>query len=144
MSNPRVVLYSIDSLNLIVRVSSGVVYQNQVGGQLCVQAEQEGVLVPVDMSEEDLSKLLNFEFPQGKQGLDAKSVRFLEQFLASSPSCSFMEIDDARIDESYEAWVHVRVRQVPSFFDPSKGETYAGALYGFSGASGILTWPNSD
>lgn len=144
MKQSRILLYNIESINLIIECPSGVVYQNQVGGQLCVQAEAEGVIAPIHISSHDLSELLSFPFPQGYQGLSDSTVEFLTGFLASSPACSFLELDQNRINESFEAWVHVVIRSVPPRFDPNTQESYTGNIFGFSGMHGLITWPNSD
>ncbi len=37
-----------DELMLLLDYPSGVIYQNQVGGNVCWQEELEGILAPID------------------------------------------------------------------------------------------------
>ena len=43
---PRVTLWNVEGVVLILLTQSGVVYSNQTGGPLCHQSEAEGILVP--------------------------------------------------------------------------------------------------
>lgn len=144
MSTRRVLLYQIESTYLIVECSSGVIYQNQVGGQICFQAEQEGVLAPLDVRSESANTLAERAFPQGCQGIAPETADFLDELFRLDLGMAFLVVDRARLAESWEAWIYVLIDQIPNSFDTNTQEAYSGPLYGFSGSRGVVTWPNSD
>jgi hypothetical protein len=144
MLKRRVVLYDIDTLFLVIECASTVVYQNQVGGVVCFQAELEGVLAQLDVSEEILESIMNCDFFQGRQGIDAAIADKLDAVFRANHMTSFITVDREKLDESWEAWIHVRLRDMPDTFElPREGE-YHGLVFGFSNACAVVTWPNSD
>lgn len=144
MANKRIVLYDLpDEIALIVEHPTGVTYQNQVGGSVCWQAELEGVLSPLDVDPEVKKRLQDCPYPDGRQGITPQLTDTVDALLASVPATSFLEVDRAHLDESWEAWVHVLITSPED--DPGKlFEPYQGPLHGFGRCRGVLTWPNSD
>ena len=143
MAEKWILLYDIEQIMLIVEHPSGVKYQNQVGGNVCCQEELEGVLSPLDVSPEVTDRIENCPYPGGIQGITAEIADTIDALLASASRTSFLKVDRARLDDSWEAWVYVLIDSpestVPDLFGP-----YAGSIYGFGAARGVLTWPNSD
>lgn len=147
MARPRILLWNCEKLCLIVPCPSGVIYQNQVGGNVCWQAEMEGVLAPLDDFDNALAQLEGYDFPTGGQGISVATADFVDRILASSRTNRFLSVDRTRLGECWEAWIHVRIAPVPSWTwppGPPKDADYLGPIFGFTETSGILTWPNSD
>lgn len=143
MANKRVSLHYIPGMMLIIEHPSGVRYLNQVGGVVNAQEEMEGVLAPLDISEEAASRIEAYPYPQGRQGLSSGIATMIDDVLASEPGTRFLRVDRTRLDESWEAWVHVRFHS-PDTDDRSLVDPYFGEAYGFGAARGVLTWCNSD
>jgi Family of unknown function (DUF6210) len=144
MSTKRVLLYDIETAYIVIECSSGVVYQNQVGGQICFQAELEGVLAPLNARPESANMLTERVFPQGLQGIDPNTADFLDELFRKDLGMAFLTVDRARLADSWEAWIYVRIGHVPDSVNTTDQDRYSGALYGFSGSQGVITWPNSD
>jgi hypothetical protein len=144
MTIGRIRLYNIDAICLIVECDSGVIYQNQVGGLVCFQAEQEGVLAPLDVSPEITQLVEDHKFAQGRQGIDMEAADLLDGIFRSNRALSFLSVDRTRLEESWEAWVYVRIGDVPRTPDFEPESTYFGPIYGFPPGRGVVTWPNSD
>src|SRR5262245_44958330 len=100
MGQPRVLLYDLDRPSLIVPCPSGVIYQNQVGGNVCWQAEIEGVLAPLDCDAEAVMQLEGYQFSSGGQGISVAAADFIDGVLAASRATRFLSVDRTRLDES--------------------------------------------
>src|SRR5689334_5814997 len=98
-----------DEVMLIVEHSSGVRYLNQVGGVLCWQAEVEGVLAPLDATPEVNERIQNCPYPSGRKGITKEIADTIDALLASHRGTTFLKVDRARLDESWEAWVYVLI-----------------------------------
>lgn len=144
MIKRRILLYDIDSFFLIIECDTNVVYQNQVGGQVCFQAEKEGAVAPLDVSTDLASFIEGHKFPQGRQGIELATADILDAHFQSSPATSFISVDRTRLDESWEAWIYVNCAVVPSDVESGSNSTYCGPIYGFPQGRGVVTWPNSD
>ncbi|WP_437926235.1 DUF6210 family protein [Sorangium sp. So ce291] len=140
----RVLLWDIpDEIMLVVEHPSGVVYQNQVGGVVCWQAEMEGVLSPLDVSAGAAQRIQDCPYLSGREGITAEVADAIDALLASEPGARFLKVDRARLGQSWEAWVYVLIDSPESSATDAAG-VYHGPIYGFGGARGVLTWPNSD
>jgi hypothetical protein len=140
----QICLYNINQPMLILSTPSGVSYFNQVGGQLCFQAHQEGVLVPLEMTASNVSRLEEFPYAQGAMGIDVSAANFIDEILQSNVETAFLKVDRRQLDAALEAWVHVVVDHVPASFDINDVRFY-GPLFGTApGSSGVITWANSD
>jgi hypothetical protein len=123
---------------LIVLQPSGVVYEAQVGGTWCRQEAAEGLLVPFDNEPPIDSPHLALHVQLGKLlreaiGLDDEMVTTVDALLAKHRFTAGVNVDRTRVNESYEAWVYVDIR-----------DTEESLLRGFGGCKAVLTWPNSD
>jgi hypothetical protein len=144
MLSNLIVLWNMpDELMLIIECSSGVLYENQVGGVVCFPGEQEGVLAPVDVGRAALEAIQNLPYPQGKEGIGAEIADAIDTLLAAEPGARMMKVDRQRLHESWEAWIYVLL-DTPRTTLRSIGSGYHGSAHGFGSVRGVLTWPNSD
>jgi hypothetical protein len=127
---------------LILQHSTGVAYENQVGGVICWQAELEGVLAPVELGPNSVERIMNLSY-QARRGITAELADGIDEVLAATPGGRYLKVDRDRLDESWEAWVFVVVDSPVSTVHDLTGP-YFGAPRGFGATRGVLTWPNSD
>jgi hypothetical protein len=140
-----------DEIMLVVEHSSGVVYRNQVGGNVCWQAEVEGVLAPLDVAPAIKERIAVLRYPNGRQGITTEIADAIDAALASERATMFLKVDRSRLDESWEAWIYVMIDSpvsnvVDPYYPPGQAppRTYFGPLFGFGQAKGVLTWISSD
>ncbi len=138
----RILLWEMpDAAMLIIEHASGVVYQNQVGGTACWQAEQEGILAPLELTPE--TKLAELPFVPGGEGITQELADAMDALLAGEPTSRAVKVDRARVGECWEAWIYVTVDS-PESAEPSVSGDHFGYMLGFGRVRGVLTWPNSD
>lgn len=128
---------------LLVEHASGVVYCNQVGGVTCWQAELEGVIAPIDISQASAERIMRLAYPP-RRGITAEIADAIDAALARELGARYLKVDRARLGESLEAWVFVVAETQDDTADRLRGPDYFGAVFGFGRVSGVLTWPNSD
>ncbi|WP_169796410.1 DUF6210 family protein [Chondromyces crocatus] len=128
---------------LVVEHPSGVLYQNQVGGVVCWQAELEGVLSPLDLSADAVQRIQTCPYPSGREGISNEIADTIDALLAVEPGASSLKVDRARLGQSWEAWVYVLI-DAPGEGAAETVGTSCGPIRGFGAARGVLTWPNSD
>ena len=145
---PIIELYNNKGIGLIIAHLSGVLYTNQVGGYACLHPEIEGVFTPL---EDDFGKLEYklsnyFVGPKWKgwcyQGIDAETADFIDKHLHSWKPTSRLSVDRAKLKESCEAWIWVKIDS--NDFVKTPNGIYESDFRGFDSKSGILTWQNSD
>jgi Family of unknown function (DUF6210) len=135
---PRVTLWNVEGVVLILLTQSGVVYSNQTGGPLCHQSEAEGILVPfnndypLDQPDLSLERLLA-RLLANAQYLTSQLADNVDALLLGSHDTSCAKVDRARLEESMEAWVCVDVDDAGDFL-----------ISGFGRCKGVITWRNSD
>ena len=140
----RILLWEMpDAAMLIIEHASGVVYQNQVGGTACWQAEQEGILAPLELTPEMKTRIVGLAFVPGGQGLTEELADALDALLAGELTSRAVKVDRTRLGECWEAWIYVTVDS-PESAEPSASGGHFGSLLGFGQVRGVLTWPNSD
>lgn len=140
----KIILWNMpDEVMLVVEHETGVVYQNQVGGTACWQAEMQGALAPLDLSPEGMSQIQNYPYLSARAGISADAADAIDAVLASQVSTRFLKVDRSRIAESFEAWIYVRVDSKEAGISEGLTEV-CGSIYGFGSGRGVLTWPNSD
>src|SRR5471030_2961595 len=108
MLGKEIFLYSIETPTLIIEHKSGVRYLNQVGGALCREAALEGVLCPIEMTEEQANRISGLTFVVGRRGIGAELADSIDEVLASNPDVH-VRVDRTRLDECWEAWIHVTI-----------------------------------
>ena len=134
-------LWSIRSPVILVPRKTGVTYTNQTCGTGCRQDEMEGFAIPIsdEFDDADYEQGLDFRicqlFPDGSSGLiDLKLAEKIQSILASYPESKWIKINFARLEESYEAWLHVTLHENEEYVTAGLPE----------GQEAILTWHNSD
>jgi len=139
---PLIRLWELNSLGVIVKCESGVVFTNQVCGYANYHLEMEGVFVPLQDETVDLQTML-YEYFTGPKwggycyyGIDEETADFLDNAFPRSTSTSILKVNRDLLDKSGEAWVHV-------FIDQPHHDRYP-LIDGFPGNEGIATWGNSD
>lgn len=140
---PRVLLWDIDRAFLIVEWENQIAYENQVGGLDCRVGVQEGILVPLGFSEEELDKLFKLPFEASGLGITPTLADQMDALFSGRPSFFYISVDRERLQDSCEAWVYVRLGTVPEV-KRRDDASYLGMAYGVSGRRGVITWPNSD
>lgn len=138
----HVKLWALSDVVLIILEESGVVYENQVMGNLCMQASAEGVLVPLSpdypidsrgkVAVDTLAERLGWAILNDSR-VDEKKAAVLDAILREYPECRGIHVDRVKLNDSCEAWVYVTVE--PTRFSP---------MVDFGSCRGILTWLNSD
>lgn len=125
---------------LLIEHPSGVVYENQVGGNACWQATLEGVLAPLDMESKSFEEIMNLFDAYAPQGITAMTADAIDAILVAEPVAKTVRVDRERLAESWEAWVYVIVDFPASVAADADLELFSG----FGKGHGVLTWPNSD
>ena len=131
-----------DQIALIVSHPTGVIYENQVGGNVCWAARLEGALSPLDVSIDGTKRLQECPYPTGRGGISEAVADSVDGILNSEPGARFLKVDRTRLGDCWEAWIYVVVDS-PGIDQPRTGPNF-GPARGFGTASGVLTWPNSD
>lgn len=136
----HVTLHSFPDLGLIVKAATGVIYSNQTGGFACRHSQVEGFFVPLRtyFGMRELHALQGI-FPSGfdaDDGIDEETATRLEWIL-DQQGLQCVRVDRAKLAESWEAWIHVRLSgelgdKVP--LEEPRPDTL----------EAVLTWPNSD
>jgi len=148
---PLIRLYDFIGLGLLLPGPSGVRYSNQTGGHSCTQSEVESYFVPLhnDLALDPVELLgpepelrAHFEGPKhagcgAPFGLDDEDVEVISRILVKHRLGNLLAIDEARLTESHEAWVHVIVLD-----EDDEPACFSG--FGPYPRAGILTWGNSD
>jgi hypothetical protein len=135
----RVKLWGLSGAALIVPQATNVVYENQVNGTACYHKELEGILIPLNNDclpsnhHELLECYLTRFFEQITTEFDENDINNFNKLLHNFPETTGVRVNEAKIDESYEAWIHVVVEE-NSFSDFS----------GFGRFEAVLTWCNGD
>ena len=121
-----------NNVGLIVKVASGVVYTNQAAGYECKHPEVEGVFVPlrVKPGKAELYSLTQ-HFKGAWNHITQLDAEFINRVLRQNGHVQ-LSVDQTKLDQSYEAWVHIRV------------DAGVDGLFGFGSCEAVLTWPNSD
>jgi len=155
MSKPILQLYDSIGLGVILSHNSGVVYSNQTGGTSNLDPCMEGVYLPLrndysDVTKEflspenDLTKYFTGYpyFGQGAtSGITEDDATRIEEILSKYRLHQVISVDRARLADSHEAWIYIRVNG-----NEIQGDADLSAWSGFSDypIGGVLTWCNSD
>ncbi len=140
MSRKRqICLWNLDQAALIILEKSGITYFNQTAGVFCRHSEAERILAPIT-NDPPLDNLhfgsLNYKLQQltlNKQILKETDADAIDKLLQKNFGGDAIFVDRERLNESCEAWIHVKI----------DGQT-KGDLQDFAGYMAILTYPNSD
>lgn len=91
-----------------------------------------------------MDSLETYAFPQGRRGIDITTADLIDSLLSGNVTMSFLTVDRERLDQSWEAWIYVRIGESPGRFIPGDSQQYYGPLFGFPAGRGVITWNNSD
>ncbi len=153
-SNIHVLLWEHAGTGLIVPRRTGVVYANQVAGHSCFEMRCEGFFVPIanDVGLEPDHQLRSpenelFHYFQRHPSWDnftSKHADAVEHAFKGFSLWQGLTVDRLRLNECYEAWVHVNVTFETDVYEKSVNRpclmvTGLGASF-----SAILTWTNTD
>jgi len=150
MSKPLVAIWDTVGFGIIIGFPTGVLITNQTGGIACLQPKMEGVYVPLandykEASKEFLSpeialtdyfKGVKYKGSGAVKGIDLEDVAIINEILTQFNLHKMITIDQEKLSESHEAWVHIKIRH----------DSDLSILRGFSEhvLKGVLTWSNSD
>lgn len=145
---PIIELSDTVGLGLIIEYPTGICFSNQTGGLSCLKPSIEGIYIPLRNDYLEPNKV--FISPEidltnhfvGKKylgsgatrGIDKEDITIISEILTKYSLNKFISIDtdNAKIEQSHEAWIHVKINNLY-------------LLEGFSNElNGILTWCNSD
>lgn len=136
----HVTLHSFPDLGLIVKAPTGVIYSNQTGGFANLHPQVEGFFVPLrtyfGMRE---LRALQGVCPSGldaDDGMDEETAARVDWIL-DHQGLESIRVDRAKLAESWEAWIHVRLSGDLGDKVPLEGQR-ADRL------EAVLIWPNSD
>ena len=147
----EVCLWGLDQLALIILCKSEVTYFNQVGGNFCLQMEDEGILTIIFDVTNILDELASFCI--NKFRLSEEDADEIDRILQSHGT-SYLSIDRNRLNDSMEAWLYVNilpenerddfVKKIDDMDDSSPIKRPGFDFWGFEETKGLLTWGNSD
>lgn len=127
----------LDPRGIIVPMSTGVPWENQVGGNSCGHWTVEGIFVPVPFGESRLLKdMCVFSESGYTEEVKAKIAKYLRKIGADCwfEAVPLGELDRDKFPFIAEAWIPVRVL----------ANSYKPLLGSFKGQTVILTCRNSD
>lgn len=135
-------LWGLADVVLIVLEETGIVYENQVMGNCCVQASAEGICVPLSPDYPIDSRGRPAVMTLGERlgeavlcahYLDEKLAVLVDVILNQYPETRGIQVDRDKLSDSGEAWLYVKIE--PTESSPIKD---------FGPCKGVLTWLNSD
>nr|WP_243436214.1 DUF6210 family protein [Acanthopleuribacter pedis] len=133
-------MYNLNGVGVVIKKQTGVIYSNQVGGHSCLQPKIEGVFLPLDTDhlpedyrDSNLNALENLDWQAQSGNLTVTLADQVDAILARHNFSTGILVDRRKLEDSYEAWVHVTL-------SPSRDSVYQGPAR----MEGVLTWPNSD
>lgn len=143
----QVSLYGLNQLALIIIGESGIIYDNQVGGNFCLQRSEEGTLAIIfdctGLILEELEK-----YCVNKDGLNSDDADCIDKILWKYNSTCMLSVDRNRLQDSAEAWVYVDIANRENLIkdlENIESDMYpAYDFLGFVETKGVLTWNNSD
>ena len=127
--------------------NSPVIYSNQTNGLCCYHPEIRGYLVPVEFRGRMLVKFMSGETsPFAGSGWELGATfyddapQIMKQLNDYFCDIYNFELDESRINDNHEAWVHLVAKKTEA-----EKRHSSGIIEGFPDEfSAILTWPNSD
>ncbi len=137
-------LYGID-MGVVVALPTGAVYANQANGVACDRPSLEGAFVPLithfrdPPPRYDAAFVAYFEQRPGNRGhLTPTDADALDTLLSAIQDPFALTVDQSRLHESFEAWVHVIITL------PTTPPHYWRQLDLPYPCRGVLVWENSD
>jgi hypothetical protein len=147
MDKKVICLYGLIQLALIIKCDSGVVYNNQTGGNFCLQNQEEGILAIIFDSTGDILNRISL-YTQNKIALTEEDADYINEILWSYSVTRMLSVDKSKLNDSVEAWIYVDIEdkeEIENKLKESNHEVHP--VYDFRGfgkKEGVLTWDNSD
>ena len=132
LENRVIDLERFQNLGLILKIASGVSYTSQVAGFACNHPTIEGAFFPLPAEPGNGGLYaLTQHFRGVWTPITESDAHFVDKVLRRH-GYEYLTVDRSNLANSYEAWVHVLLENVPQ------------ELRGFERSGAVLTWPNSD
>lgn len=141
----KISLFGLNQIALIILSQSGVVYDNQVGGNFCLQRSEEGFLAIIfDCTGMILKELA--EYTVNKLKLNQQDADHINDILCKYSSTCMLTVDKSRLEDSSEAWIYVEIANREELIKKLENSDVFPSydFLGFSETKGVLTWNNSD
>ncbi len=150
MNKPLIEIWDSVGLGIIIELPTGVMISNQTGGTSCLHPKIEGIFLPLsnDYCKDSLEflspeiELTNY-FENSKhngngaiKGIDNDDADKINSIISKFGLDELIEIDLARLTESHEAWIRIKINK-------SKRTNLISGINKYP-LHGILTWSNSD
>ena len=134
----EICLYNLEQAGVIILENTGIVYFNQVGGDACLQAQAEGLFVPVSNDPPLGNMELNFStrlssLTKGVAGVSHRIAREINTLLLEVSSTDTYQVNLGRLEESQESWVYITVIPQGEYSQYKGYETF----------DAVLTWPQN-
>jgi hypothetical protein len=129
-------LYNLEQTAVIVLDDSGIQYFSNSGGTAAVQSRAVGFLVPLsndppaDQPELALAGRLS-AVVKDKNGLSLADAHHINELLRELSSTDVCFVNEERLQQSLESWVHVFVRPQGDYSQ----------FQGFDEFEAVLVWP---
>jgi Family of unknown function (DUF6210) len=140
----RISLSELDQIGVIIGCSSGVIYENNVGGISGMVEALEGVFVPLSFTEADAGSIVNNEYVDWEGGISATIADKIDDTLRKRLPFAFLSIDRDRLADSCRAWIYLLVADLgsdaPYVSGIDRAYEYRGPIGGFGSCRGVLTW----
>jgi hypothetical protein len=97
---------------LIVKKQTGIAYSNQCGGTACLHPQQEGYLIPLGIEYEWNIPCIN-DCAYGliiNESEHNKTIDEINECIKEISGELNISLDTSLINESHEAWVHVKAK----------------------------------
>ena len=147
----EILLYDSLGFGLIINLPTGIIVSNQTGGTSCLQPALEGIYIPVSNDifiesnflhspETELTQHFLSAKHKGTgatSGIDLKDVEAIESILEKYNLKDFITVDTAKLSESHEAWIWVKI-------NVDSQNNLLLKNFDKSDLSGVITWSNSD
>lgn len=141
----KISLFGLNQVALIILGKSGVVYDNQVGGNFCLQRSEEGFLsIIFDCTGMILKELSEYTIDKIK--LNEQDLNNINNILCKYSSTCMLTVDKSRLEDSTEAWIYVDIANREELIKKLENRNLFPSydFLGFSETKGVLTWNNSD
>jgi Family of unknown function (DUF6210) len=151
-TNPIITLWGAQNIGLILLYPSGVRYENQAGGYMCLHPSEEGVYAPLYVHRIDQEAMLEDHFFRSPKwggccfdGIDHEDADVIDHILGLARETRHIKVDRSRLRDSCEAWIYVNVvTQADGNEQNYTSDIPPYPAAGFGECNGVLTWRNSD
>uniref|UniRef100_UPI00404990EB DUF6210 family protein n=1 Tax=Flavobacterium sp. TaxID=239 RepID=UPI00404990EB len=147
----KILLNDSVGFGLIINLPTGILFSNQTGGTACLQPEIEGLFIPIANDiftesnalyspETELTQYFlspKYAGTGACNGIDCKDVAAIEAILEKYSLQDFITIDSAKLSESHESWIWVKI-------NINSENNLLLKNFEKTDLIGVITWCNSD